>query len=657
LPAGFADFELEETTIATQQVAMQIGALSARAIAEMYLDRITEFNQRGPCINAIIEINPDALTLADVLDNERRQGHLRGPLHGIAIIVKDNINTANRMNTSMGSQLLVGCVVEEDATVVKKLRQAGAIILGKGNMNEMALGNRPSGRGGLVRNPYSLDRKITGSSGGSAASVAANFAALAIGTDTNASIRFPAAECALTALKPTLGLISRAGIFPGMMTIDTVGPMTRTVRDLAIALKVLAGPDERDPVTSSASQCDAIDYERFLQPDGIHGARIGVVRKDFFGVNREIVRVMEEAIKVLQQQGAQIVEGIVIEAIPYGGHQLKARRLIQAMDFKARADYFSRLGPASPIRSFEQFRYLLLMGGLPTALRVDSRIKNDDLINISSLFHDNPGVARRCDLAREQFLKAQQELILTVMDKERLDAVIFPTKTSFGEPVFHDDSFIVESPGQPEIASYSGFPELTIPAGYSRTGLPIGISFLGRAFSEPTLLRLAYSYEQATRQRRAPNIRCSPPPVPTEIPDPPINDRFRSRVALAGKTGQVRGNNFSASVEHNEPRHGTAKTIDRTIWYSWTAPESGVAIFDTSESNPAHHVIAVYKGTSLSQLTEVACSNFGTSDDYLESKAGFVAEKNTIYQIAIGSNPEMVSLGKVVLKWKMLSSL
>jgi amidase len=655
-PAKSAGFELEESTIAAQQVAMQSGALTARAIAETYLERIAEFDKRGPCINAIIEVNPDALARADELDRERRSGQINGPLHGIAVVVKDNIDTADRMNTSAGSYLLQGCVVKEDATVVKKLRQAGALILGKANLNEMALGDRPSARGGPVRNPYALDRKITGSSGGPAAAVAANFAAFAIGTDTNASMRFPAADCALVALKPTLGLISRAGAFPGMITIDTLGPLTRSVSDLAIALGVLVGTDARDPATLQAGERGHSDYQQFLQAGGLKGARIGVARKDFFGINPEIDEAMEAAIEVLKQQGAEIVEGVSIEAIPYGGYRSEARRLIQAMDFKAIVDYFNHLGPASPIRSFEQFRYLLLTGSLPTSLRVDSRLKSNDQARLVSLFAEKPELVRLYDLAREQFLRAQQQIILSVMDGERLDAITFPTRTSFAAPLLPDDSLRLESAGQPEIASYSGFPELTVPAGYSRAGLPIGISFLGRAFAEPLLLRLAYSYEQATRQRHAPDMRRGLPPVPERIPDVPINDRFMLRTIIAGKSGRVEGNNFSAGVERGEPRHGTARLIDRTVWYTWTAPEAGLALFDVAESYPAHHVVAVYKGTSLSQLAEVACNNYDAGDDTPETGLGFVAEKNTAYQIAIGSNLEMASLGKVVLKWEMPSS-
>src|SRR5215216_5059824 len=249
-PASGSSFALEEATIAGLQGAIKAGEMTARDLTELYLGRIAEFNERGPCINAVLEINPEALQIAERLDRERDVRGSRGPLHGIPVLLKDNIGTADKMNTSSGSYLLQGTLVEQDAAVVKKLREAGAVIIGKANMDELGLGNGiPSGRGGPVRNPYALDRDASGSSSGSAAAVAANFTVVALGTDARSSIRFPASDCSVIALKPTMGLISRAGIMLGALTVDTVGPLTRTISDLATVLGVIAGVDPLDPVT------------------------------------------------------------------------------------------------------------------------------------------------------------------------------------------------------------------------------------------------------------------------------------------------------------------------------------------------------------------------------------------------------------------------
>ena len=647
-------FKLEELTIADLQAAMESGELTARVITEMYTERIAEFNRRGPCINAVLEMNPDALRIAEGLDRERESGFVRGPLHGIPILLKDNIGTADKMNTSSGSYLLQGIVVEEDATLVKKLRGAGAVILGKANMDELGSGNGvPSGRGGPVRNPYDLRRNASGSSSGSAAAIAANFAAIAFGTDARSSIRFPASDCSVVALRPTLGLISRAGILLGAITIDTVGPLARTVADLAITLGIVTGVDSLDPITHESVGKYCEDYTRLLKKDGLHRARIGVARKGFCGVSADVDAALEDAILVMKDLGAEVIDPVTIEAAPYGGSNEEDRALIEAADQRARMDYFKGLARNSPVRSFEQFAFLALTAEFPTVLDLRLLLRDAMLNDVSEWADFTLDFTRAYSRARARFFAEQRDLILSAMDTNRLDAVIFPTKSKLASPLLPDASFPPGNRGAPEVASYSGFPEITLPAGYSRSGLPIGISFLGKAYCEPVLLRLAYAYEQATKHRRPPDLPATLPPVSGNLPTVPPNNEFANRLTISGDSGIIEGNNFSADIEPGEPRHGIARYIDRSIWYTWTASASGVVKFDTSDSYPAWHCTAVYTGSDLSTLVEVACNNHRDCEDDLADSVEFRAEKGVAYQIAIGSHPRLVNLGKVALRWSM----
>ena len=647
-----APFSLEDVSIADLQTAMEAGTMTALDLTETYLDRIIEFNKRGPCVNAVIEVNPDAWRIAQALDRERALNGGRGPLHGIPVLLKDNIATRDKMNTSSGSYLLQGIVVKEDATVVKRLREAGAIILGKANMDELGLGNGiPSGRGGPVRNPYDLDRDASGSSSGSAAAVAANFTAAALGTDARSSIRFPAADCSVVALKPTVGLISRAGILLGAVTIDTVGPLTRTVADLAIMLGALTGLDPLDAVTNESAGKSHNDYTGFLNRGGLYKARIGVAREGFCGITEEIDSAFDAAIAAMKDQGAEVVDPVVLEPVPYGGTE-QDRLVIEAVDQKARLEYFEGLAPDSPIRSFEQFCFLALTGWLPTLFDSRRVLKAALTSDVIDLMRDPRDLLEAYWPARNRFFAAQREVILSVMDRERLDALVFPTKSKLATPLSPVESLPQGGRGMPELASYSGFPELTVPAGYSRSGLPIGLSFLGRAFSEPTLLGLAYAYEQTTRHRRPPRLPDVLPRVGDALPQSPSNDRFADRLTIRGASGTIEGNNFSADVERGEPRHGTSRYIDRSVWYSWTAPQTGPAEFDTSDSYPAWHCISVYTGTRLTGLSEVACNNYD-GDEGLINSVEFQAEEGVTYQIAIGSNSQTVCLGNIVLKWSL----
>ena len=649
-----ASFKVEEATISEIQAQLRTGQLSARELLEMHLDRITAFDKRGPCINAVIELNPDAAAIADSLDREfATTGTLR-PLHGVPILLKDNINTADRMNTTAGSHLLLGSFARQDATVVSKLRDAGAVFIGKANMDEFATANGlPSGRGGVVRNPYDPTRDANGSSSGAAAGVAAGFACAALGTDTCSSLRFPAADCSLVALKPTSGLVSRAGVMPGSATIDVVGPLARSVTDLAMVLGTLTGRDPLDVVTTESEGQSFSDYTGFLRHVDLSGVRIGVARKGFCGVTAEVDLAFENAIEVLKLLGAEIVDPVVLRRISFGGFSKEVKRLLETLDEQASVEYFETLHPDSPFTSFEQFHYFVLTVQFPTLVDLKGMLKGVSPQDIATANKAASELTTKQHEARQRFFAEQRKLILSVMDGNKLDAVVFPTKTKLATPILPDETYPAGDAGVPHLASYSGFPELTVPAGYSRGGLPIGISFLGRAFSEPALLRLGFAYEQATKHRRSPDLSVKRPRTLSEIPPVPQNDKFAASITLEGFSSVVHGNNFRAGVEPGEPRHGIAKFIDRTVWYDWTAPESGWARFDTAESYPARHYVAVYTGQSLQELREIACNNYPEREIEWPDFVRFKAFKDTTYRIAVGSNQQLVALGRIVLKWHL----
>src|SRR4051812_48691355 len=354
--AGFkpAAFELEETTIADLQAAMASGRMTARSITQQYLDRIEELDRKGPTLRHVIETNPDALAIADALDAERRAGRVRGPLHGVPILLKDNIGTADRMTTTAGSFALAGSIPSVDSTVAAKLRAAGAVLLGKANLSEWAnfrsshSSSGWSARGGQAKNPYVLDRNPCGSSSGSGGAVSANLSTLAIGTETDGSIVCPSSANGVVGIKPTVGLVSRAGIIPISHTQDTAGPMTRTIRDAAILLTVLAGPDPRDAATAQNTRL-AIDYTTFLDANGLRGARIGVARSKFFGYSDVTDKLINEAIDAMKSAGAVIVDPANIET---AGKFDDSEFEVLLYEFKADLNaYLASLGPRAPMKS------------------------------------------------------------------------------------------------------------------------------------------------------------------------------------------------------------------------------------------------------------------------------------------------------------------
>ena len=493
-------FELDETTISELQDAMKSGKLTSRSITEKYLARIDQLDKQGPAINAIIELNPDALSIADALDKERTAKGARGPLHGIPMLVKDNIDTADKMMTTAGSLALLDSRAPKDSTVAQRLRDAGVVILGKTNLSEWAniRSNHStsgwSGRGGQTKNPYALDRNPCGSSSGSGAAVSANLAAAAIGTETDGSIVCPSSTCGIAGIKPTVGLVSRTGIIPISHSQDTAGPMCRTLRDTAIVLGALTGMDEADPATTESREHSYTDYTQFLKEDGLRGARIGVVRRTF-GFNEEVDKIMEAALEVMKKQGAILVDPAPIESAGKFG---ESEFTIFLYELKADLNtYLAKLGPNAPVKTLKDiidFNERNSEKEMPY-FGQDTFLKSEEKGPLSAQEYLD-AVTKARDLARKQGIDA-------TMDKNNLDALIGPT----GGPAWLTDHINGDSfgGGSSSTAAVAGYPNITVPAGFIH-GLPVGISFFGRAWSEPVLLRVAYSFEQATKVRKAPTF-------------------------------------------------------------------------------------------------------------------------------------------------------
>ena len=496
-----ADFELEESTIADLQRDMVSGKRSAQSIARDYLERIEDTNRRGPSLRAIIETNPDALSIARSLDEERKARGPRGPLHGIPVLLKDNIDTSDRMTTTAGSLALQGSVPPRDATLARKLREAGAILLGKSNMSEWAnfrsthSSSGWSARGGQAKNPYVLDRSPCGSSSGSGTAVAANLVAVSVGTETDGSITCPAATNGIVGIKPTLGLVSRAGVIPIAHSQDTAGPMARTVADAAILLNALAGIDSRDTETSRSRGKAASDYTRFLDANALKGARIGVPREKYYGYNDATDKVMADAIALMKERGAIIVDPAnMATAGKYDDSEFE----VLLYEFKADLNaYLASLGPKAPVKSMKE---IIAFNEREKAREMpwfgqEIMIMAEKKGSLSSSTY-------RSALAKNRRM-SRLEGIDAVMSKHRLDALVAPTTgPAWPTDLLNGDHFIG---GSTTPAAVAGYPNISVPAGYIH-GLPVGISFFGRAWSENKLIALAYSYEQASKHRSPPRF-------------------------------------------------------------------------------------------------------------------------------------------------------
>ncbi|HRH45427.1 MAG TPA: amidase [Pyrinomonadaceae bacterium] len=496
ITANPSSFEFEEITINELQAAMQSGKISAEKISAIYMDRIRDLDEK---LNSVIDLNPDALQIAKQMDSERKGGKIRSPLHGIPILIKDNIDTADKMKTTAGSlALLDEPTPSQDAFIVKKLREAGAVILGKTNLSEWAnfrsshSSSGWSGRGGQTRNPYILDRNPCGSSSGTGAAISANLATIGIGTETDGSIICPASTCGIVGIKPSLGLVSRNGIIPIAHSQDTAGPMCRTVTDAAILLGVLVGTDSNDSITAQAGKKGFKDYTKFLDKNGLHGKRIGVARQTF-GKNDKIDAVIEPQLQVFKDGGVTLID---VE-FPTNGKFGDAEFDVLLYEFKADLN-----------------KYLANRGGKHKTLADLIKFNEENKAKEMPFFGQEIFLMaeKKADLNDRKYrLALQKSKLLTqaqgidaVMNKNKIDAFIAPSGgVAWMTDLVNGDCGVFE--GMTSIAAVAGYSSITVPAGFVQ-GLPCGLSIFGRAFSESTLISIAYAFEQMTKARKAPQF-------------------------------------------------------------------------------------------------------------------------------------------------------
>ena len=495
------DFELDEVTVEELQASMTSGERTAQAIAELYLERIEALDRQGPELRSVIETNPDALEVAAELDRERAAGNVRGPLHGIPVALKDNIDTHDRMTTTAGSLALEGSIPPQDSFVAQKLREAGVLILAKLNLSEWAYfrGERAtsgwSARGGQCRNPYALDRNPCGSSSGSGVAASANLCALTIGTETGGSIMCPSSSNGIVGIKPTVGLWSRAGVIPISHSQDSAGPMCRTVKDAAILLGACTGVDPRDVATSASQGTVHTDYTQFLDPAGLQGARIGVARS-FPGFDPRVLMLFDEAVEAMRAEGAVIIDPANMDAAAWND---PLSLVILEYEFKADLNaYLASLGPDAPVKS------------LAEVIEFNERNADREM----PYFGQERMIASqaRGQLTDPEYLNAKANVqranredgIDRLVSEHELHAIIAPTRDP-PWPTDHIRGDRLDGGSSAGPAAIAGYPDITVPMGFVK-GLPVGVSFFGPAWTEPTLLRIAYAYEQATQARRAPTF-------------------------------------------------------------------------------------------------------------------------------------------------------
>ena len=492
---------IEELTITQLQEGYKAGKYKIKDVVKVYLDRINAIDKNGPKLNSIIEINPDALQIAEELDRELAAGKTRGPLHGVPVILKDNIDTHDRMPTTAGATALRKSLPETDSYVAKKLRDAGAIIIAKSNLSEWAnfravmSSSGWSGVGGQTKNPYVLDRNPCGSSSGSGAAVSANLCMMAIGTETNGSIVCPSNNNGIVGIKPTVGLISRSGIIPISFTQDTPGPMGRTVEDAAITLGALTGIDSSDSKTLASSGKYQTDYTKFLKKGGVKGKRIGLLKKSM-GFSDKVDTLMNNAVVWLKANGAQVVD---IE-FPKGENYEDASYEVMLYEFKDGLNkYFAGPGSDSPVKSLKE---LIEFNKSDT---IELKYFNQKILEMAEKKGDLESPDYKKALAK--MAKATREDgIDKIMDNNKLDAIIAPT----GSPAWKTDLILGDHfvGGSSSLAAISGYPAITVPMGFV-DNLPVGVTFFGKAWTEPLLLEIAYSYEQGTKHRKPPKYLVS----------------------------------------------------------------------------------------------------------------------------------------------------
>lgn len=497
-PAGLRAqaLDLSSATIADLNQAFDAGTLTSERLIELYLARIEAYDQQGPALNAVLWLNPDALETARALDAERREQGPRSPLHGIPVVLKDNIDTGD-MPTTGGSLLLAGSIPPDDAVIVDRLRDAGAIILAKVNLSELASGATMSSVGGAMRNPHDLARTPSGSSGGTGVAIAAAFAQLGLGTDTGGSVRGPSTSNGIVGLKPTHGLLSHDGIIPLSLTFDMAGPMARHVYDIAAMLGTMTGVDPADESTRKSEGRFESDYTQFLDADALRGARIGIAR-DFLGADEEVDWVVEAALQAMRDAGATVVD------VRYPAWLLEAKAdwytTIRWPEFRAQIeDYLATLAPGYPKTLAQMIERSMELtaptpeGGIPNPVRW-ALFKQEEA---SGALTDYEYVAMR-----DYGLPLVRAIVDGILASEDLDAIVYPTSPT--RPGLANGSGGGGGVSATNIANLTGFPDLIVPAGFTSDRLPVGISFFGPAFSEARLLSLGYAFEQATRARRDP---------------------------------------------------------------------------------------------------------------------------------------------------------
>ena len=502
-PPGLNDFPLLEVSIPELQERMESGELTSEQITQLYLDRIKVIDETGPTLNSVIELNPDALDIARKMDEERQSGNIRGPMHGIPVMIKDNINTADKMMTTAGAAALHGNYAAEDAFLVRQLRASGAVLIGKTNLSEWAnfrstrSSSGWSSRGGQTRNPYVLDRNPCGSSSGSGAAVSANLCAVTVGTETNGSIVCPSTANGIVGIKPTVGLVSRSGVIPISFSQDIAGPMGRTVTDAAIFLGALTGVDTTDSKSAASEGQFMQDYREYLDADGLRGKRIGVWRSRF-GFHEDVDSALEKSLQAMKDAGAELID--LQEVVENMNELWRPSGMVLEYEFKDGVNkYLATATPETGVKSLAD----VIAYNKANSAQAMPFFKMEILESSEA----------RGDLNEKEYLDALQLIqsrardgINNTMKKHQLDAIVAPT----GGPawcidVINGDNF---GGGSSSPAAWAGYPNISVPAGYVH-GLPIGLSFFGRAWSEGELIRIAYAFEQATKVRKAPEFQDS----------------------------------------------------------------------------------------------------------------------------------------------------